>query len=166
MLAAMQNRLWQKRLLQDAEESRRQAPNWTGELRDPSISLRWNQLRLLQSLYSALFLSPLIYWKNQGETNGFFTLMISEIFICKVQVSFDSKTWDMSDILALIEHLQFPVGQIHFTGFALFISMIYVSYRNRFQVLWLVRYANCYSFWKKKTGRLYKKNYRCLPVPY
>ena len=30
----------------------------------------------------------------------------------------------------------------------------------------LARYANGHSFCEKKTGRLYKKNCRCLPVPY
>ncbi len=40
---------------------------------------------------------------------------------CRIlRISSGPKTCDMSDILALIEHLQFPIGQIHFTGFAFF----------------------------------------------
>jgi hypothetical protein len=47
--------------------------------------------------------------------------MISEILIQTFRISSPSRTFDKSEILALIAYLQFSIGQIHFTEFALFI---------------------------------------------
>ena len=77
---------------------------------------------------------------NGDHTNT--EILIPEIARQKVQVSSILKTCDMSDILALIEYMQFSIGQFHFRGFA-FLTLVwsYAIYVIRIGQTWVALLA-------------------------
>jgi hypothetical protein len=73
--------------------------------------------------------------KSQGEEIGIFTLINIQIAIQKMKISFTFKTFDMSDLLALIAYVQFSKTEIlngnPFSRICLFCIFV----RNRISVM-------------------------------